>query len=101
LPITASFEAAAVDVLAIKANGHSRKPQRSWWAGGSHNWKLRDRLKLLSEKLGWWVFSAAGISTDNGAMIACAGYLRLAAGQREPLAFGARRWRIEEIGDQK
>jgi tRNA A37 threonylcarbamoyltransferase TsaD len=32
-------------------------------------------------------------------MIAYAGYLRLAAGQHETLAFGARaRWGIEEIG---
>jgi tRNA A37 threonylcarbamoyltransferase TsaD len=31
-------------------------------------------------------------------MIAYAGYLRLAAGQHELLAFGARaRWRIEEL----
>jgi N6-L-threonylcarbamoyladenine synthase len=44
-------------------------------------------------------FPRPEFSTDNGAMIAYAGYLRLAAGQREPLAFGARaRWRIEDIG---
>ena len=40
--------------------------------------------------------------TDNGAMIAYAGYLRLRAGQHEPLAFGAQaRWRIEELNPVK
>jgi len=44
-------------------------------------------------------FPRPEFSTDNGAMIAYAGYLRLATGQHEPLTFGARaRWRIEEIG---
>ena len=47
-------------------------------------------------------FPRPEFSTDNGAMIAYAGYLRLAAGQREPLSFGARaRWHIEEIGAVK
>ncbi len=70
-------------------------------AGGvSANRKLRDRLKQLSEKLGVRVyFPRPEFSTDNGAMIAYAGCLRLAAGQHEPLAFGARaRWGIEELG---
>ena len=74
------------------------------FAGGvSANRKLRDRLTHLSEKLGVRVFfPRLEFCTDNGAMIAYAGYLRLAAGQREPLAFGARaRWRIEEIGTIK
>ena len=58
----------------------------------------RTSAGLLSEKLGVRVFfPRPEFSTDNGAMIAYAGYLRLAAGQHEPLAFGARaRWRIEE-----
>jgi N6-L-threonylcarbamoyladenine synthase len=43
-------------------------------------------------------FPRPAFSTDNGAMIAYAGYRRLAAGQHEPLSFGARaRWRIEDI----
>jgi len=36
--------------------------------------------------------------TDNGAMIAYAGALRLRAGQREGLAFGARaRWSLMDL----
>ncbi len=40
--------------------------------------------------------------TDNGAMIAYAGALRLAAGQSEPLAFGARsRWSMNALDAQR
>ena len=102
--IAASFEAAAVDVLAIKcewALEQTGAKQLVVAGGVSANWKLRERLTQLSEKLGLRVFfPRPEFSTDNGAMIAYAGYLRLAAGQREPLSFGARaRWHIEEITD--
>ena len=101
--IAASFEAAAVDVLTIKCEWALERTgaKRLVVAGGvSANRKLRERLTQLSEKLGVHVyFPRPEFSTDNGAMIAYAGYLRLAAGQHEPLSFGARaRWGIEEIG---
>ncbi|HEY5682650.1 MAG TPA: tRNA (adenosine(37)-N6)-threonylcarbamoyltransferase complex transferase subunit TsaD [Sulfuricaulis sp.] len=101
--IAASFEAAAVDVLAIKcewALEQTGAKQLVVAGGVSANLKLRERLKQLSEKLGVRVyFPRPEFSTDNGAMIAYVGYLRLAAGHREPLSFGARaRWGIEEIG---
>ena len=101
--IAASFEAAAVDVLAIKCEWALEQTgaKRLVVAGGvSANQKLRERLQQLAEKLGARVyFPRPEFSTDNGAMIAYAGYLRLAAGQHEPLSFGARaRWGIEEIG---
>jgi len=101
--IAASFEEAAVDVLAIKCEWalEQTAAQQLVVAGGvSANRKLRERLIRLSEKLGVRVFfPRPEFSTDNGAMIAYAGYLRLAAGQHEPLSFGARaRWGIEEIG---
>ncbi len=101
--IAASFEEAAVDVLAIKCEWALEQTgaEQLVVAGGvSANLKLRERLKRLSEKLGVRVyFPRPEFSTDNGAMIAYAGYLRLAAGQMEPLSFGARaRWGIEEIG---
>ena len=101
--IAASFEAAAVDVLAIKcewALEQTGAKQLVVAGGVSANRKLRERLTHLSEKLGVRVFfPRPEFSTDNGAMIAYAGYLRLAAGQHEPLSFGARaRWPIEEIG---
>ena len=102
--IAASFEEAAVDVLAIKcewALGQTGARRLVVAGGVSANLKLRERLQQLSEKLGVRVyFPRPEFSTDNGAMIAYAGYLRLAKGQHEPLAFGARaRWRIEEITD--
>jgi len=104
--IAASFEEAAVDVLAIKcewALERTGSKQLVVAGGVSANLKLRERLKRLSDKLGIRVyFPRPEFSTDNGAMIAYAGYLRLAAGQQEPLAFGARaRWGIEEIGEVK
>ena len=103
--MAASFEEAAVDVLAIKCEWALEQTgaKRLVVAGGvSANQKLRARLQRLAEKLGVHVyFPRPEFSTDNGAMIAYAGYLRLAAGQHEPLSFGARaRWRIEEIGGE-
>lgn len=104
--IAASFEEAAVDVLAIKCEWALERTgaKQLVVAGGvSANLKLRERLKQLSEKLGVRVyFPRPEFSTDNGAMIAYVGCLRLSAGQSEPLAFNARaRWRIEEIGAVK
>jgi len=100
--VAASFEEAAVDVLAIKCEWALEQTcaKQLVVAGGvSANQKLRERLRRLSGKLGVRVyFPRPEFSTDNGAMIAYAGCLRLAAGQHEPLAFGARaRWRIEEL----
>jgi len=104
--IAASFEEAAVDVLAIKcewALEQTGAKQLVVAGGVSANRKLRERLTQLSEKLGVRVFfPRPEFSTDNGAMIAYAGYLRLATGQHEPLSFGARaRWHIEDIGAAK
>jgi N6-L-threonylcarbamoyladenine synthase len=100
--IAASFEEAAVDVLAIKcewALEQTGAKQLVVAGGVSANEKLRERLRRLSQNLGVQVyFPRPEFSTDNGAMIAYAGYLRLAAGQHESLSFGARaRWGIEEI----
>ncbi|MBI3545984.1 MAG: tRNA (adenosine(37)-N6)-threonylcarbamoyltransferase complex transferase subunit TsaD [Gammaproteobacteria bacterium] len=100
--IAASFEAAAVDVLAIKCEWALQKTaaKKLVVAGGvSANQQLRARLQQLSQKIGVDVyFPRAQFSTDNGAMIAYAGYLRLAAGQHEPLQFSARpRWDIQEL----
>ena len=100
--VAASFEEAAVDVLAIKCEWALEQTcaKQLVVAGGvSANQKLRERLRHLSDNLGVRVyFPRPEFSTDNGAMIAYAGCLRLAAGQHEPPAFGARaRWRIEEL----
>jgi len=63
------------------------------------NQRLRTRLTQLADKMGNRVYFPRPIfCTDNGAMIAYAGALRLAAGQCEPLKFNAHpRWAITEL----
>jgi N6-L-threonylcarbamoyladenine synthase len=100
--LAAAFEEAAVDVLAIKCEWALEQTgaTRLVVAGGvSANRRLRARLATLAERLGMRVyFPRPEFSTDNGAMIAYAGWLRLSAGQHEPLAFAARaRWDIQEL----
>ena len=66
-------------------------------AGGvAANKRLRARLK---ETLPNVYYAPAELCTDNGAMIAYAGYVRLAAGEREPLHIDTRaRWPITDLG---
>src|SRR3989338_7222080 len=100
--IAHAFQEAAVDTLVIKCRraleqtGHERLVA----AGGvSANRLLRARLADMARAAGARVYyPRPEFCTDNGAMIAYAGWLRLLAGRTEPLAFGARpRWRIEEL----
>ncbi len=100
--VALAFEEAAVETLAIKcrraleATNHARLVV----AGGvSANQKLRTRLQQLAKEKNLKVyFPRPEFSTDNGAMIAYAGWLRLRAGQREAVSFSVRpRWRIEEL----
>jgi len=100
--IAASFEQAAVDVLAIKclwALEQTGARQLVVAGGVSANEKLRARLREMAEPLGVRVyFPRPEFSTDNGAMIAYAGWLRLRAGQSEPIGFRARaRWDISTL----
>ena len=69
-------------------------------AGGvSANRQLREQLAGLARKTGGEVyFPRPEFCTDNGAMIAYAGYLRLKAGQQDPLSFSAQaRWKMDEL----
>jgi N6-L-threonylcarbamoyladenine synthase len=100
--VALAFEEAAIETLVIKcrraleATNHARLVV----AGGvSANTKLRARLQQLVEKKDVKVyFPRPEFATDNGAMIAYAGFLRLRAGSRDGLAFGAQpRWDIEEL----
>ncbi len=100
--VALAFEEAALETLVIKcrraleATHHARLVV----AGGvSANTKLRARLQQLAEKKDVKVyFPRPEFATDNGAMIAYAGFLRLRAGSREGLAFGTYpRWGIEEL----
>ena len=100
--IALAFQDAATDALAIKCGraladtGHTRL----LIAGGvSANRLLRTKLADLAAKRGARIYyPRLEFCTDNGAMIAYAGYLRLCAGQRSGPAFGARpRWRLTEL----
>ena len=100
--IAHAFQEAAVDTLVIKCTraleqtGHKRLVI----AGGvGANALLRARLQELGGKINVRVhYPRPVFCTDNGAMIAYAGALRLRAGQEEGLAFGARaRWSLMDL----
>lgn len=100
--IAHAFQEAAVDTLVIKCEraleetGH----RRLVIAGGvSANKLLRARLVELGKTLDTKVYyPRPEFCTDNGAMIAFTGYVRLQAGQHEDLGFGARpRWNLETL----
>lgn len=100
--IARSFEEAVVDTLVIKCRRAVRETgvKRLVLAGGvSANLRLRERIsEALEQEGGMAYYPRPGFCTDNGAMIAYAGYQRLRAGQQEPLSFGAKpRWPIEQL----
>ncbi len=101
--VARGFQEAVVETLAEKsrrallATGHRRLVV----AGGvGANRSLRERLRDIGHNVGAQLyFPRAEFCTDNGAMIALAGALRLQAGQRQGLAVDARaNW---ELGTQE
>ncbi|RUO64856.1 tRNA (adenosine(37)-N6)-threonylcarbamoyltransferase complex transferase subunit TsaD [Idiomarina ramblicola] len=88
--IARAFEDAVVDTLVIKCRRALKETgyKRLVVAGGvSANKHLRAKLEALLQKQNGQVFyPRTEFCTDNGAMIALAGALRLQAGEREPLA---------------
>jgi N6-L-threonylcarbamoyladenine synthase len=106
--VARGFQEAVVDTLAektrrgLRATGHRRLVV----AGGvGANRKLRERLGLVASESGAELyFPRTEFCTDNGAMIALAGCLRLSAhsaadGDRQCLAFNARaNWPLEDGG---
>jgi N6-L-threonylcarbamoyladenine synthase len=95
--IARGFEEAVVDTLAAKCERALRQSgSRTLVVSGGvgANRRLRERLGELAGKLGGRVcFPAPELCTDNGAMIAFAGALRLQAGQRNDGPITARaRW---------
>lgn len=100
--IARAFEDAVVDTLAIKCR---RAVQQTGCntlvlAGGvSANQRLRERMQqLLAKEGGRAFYPRPEFCTDNGAMIAYAGWQRLRAGQSEPLRFNATpRWGLEDL----
>jgi N6-L-threonylcarbamoyladenine synthase len=100
--VAASFQAAVVDTLAGKCRRAMRQTGARTLvvAGGvGANQALRTRLKTLSEGASWEVFyPRPAFCTDNGAMIAYAGMLRLRGGERAALAIDVRaRWSLAEL----
>ena len=91
------FQEAVVDTMVIKcrrAFQHSGMNRLVIAGGVSANIRLREKLEeMAKEEGGQLYYPGFAYCTDNGAMIAYAGYLRLKAGQKEPLAFAAHpRW---------
>ncbi len=100
--IAAGFQAAIVDTLVIKSRRALKASglNRLVVAGGvGANRCLRRQLAALATEIGAEVFYPRfEFCTDNGAMIAYAGLLRLRAGHTEGLAFDARpRWSLETL----
>lgn len=100
--IAYAFQDAVVDTLAIKCQRALRETglQRLVVSGGvSANSVLRERLHDMTHEMSAQVYyPRLEFCTDNGAMIAYAGYQRLRAGQAEPLAFSATpRWSMNDL----
>jgi N6-L-threonylcarbamoyladenine synthase len=101
--VARGFEEAVVDTLAEKCRrgldqtGH----RRLIVAGGvGANRRLRARLEQVVQQAGAQLyFPRTEFCTDNGAMIALAGCLRLTAGMTTPAPISARaNWELGEIG---
>jgi tRNA N6-adenosine threonylcarbamoyltransferase len=100
--IARAFVDAVVDTFIIKCRRAIKETglKELVVAGGvSANKQLRQGLiGLMSEVNGKVYFPRAEFCTDNGAMIAYAGYLRLKAKQTEALNFQAKpRWPLDEM----
>ncbi len=100
--VARAFEEAVVETLAIKCRRalQATRLKRLVVAGGvGANRRLRERLRELAAELGGQVhYPRLEFCTDNGAMIAYAGWRRLAAGQREDAAIEVMpRWPLDSL----
>ncbi|MFT6624986.1 MAG: N6-L-threonylcarbamoyladenine synthase [Cycloclasticus sp.] len=100
--IARAFEDAVADTLAIKCKRALQQAELSTLvvAGGvSANKRLRSTLDAMGKELNVNVFYPRhDFCTDNGAMIAYAGYQRLLAGEHDKLAIQVRpRWPLSEL----
>ena len=102
--IAASFQEAIVDTLVKKSVKALKQTglKRLVIAGGvSANTRLRERLEADLAKIRAAVYYAEpALCTDNGAMIAFAGYQRLKAGQQDGLSVTTTpRWPMTELSN--
>lgn len=100
--IARAFEDAVVDTLLIKCRRALKQTQYKQLviAGGvSANQHLRQKLNTYMRSINGQLFTPRPqFCTDNGAMIAYAGWQRLKAGQQQPLAFYATpRWAMSDL----
>ncbi|WP_034943309.1 tRNA (adenosine(37)-N6)-threonylcarbamoyltransferase complex transferase subunit TsaD [Erwinia oleae] len=100
--IARAFEDAVVDTLAIKCKRALEQTgfQRLVIAGGvSANRTLREKMaKVMKARGGEAFYARPEFCTDNGAMIACAGMVRLKGGTRGELSITVRpRWPLAEL----
>ena len=100
--IASGFQQAVIDTLKIKCKRalQATKATTLVISGGvSANQALRNTLTAMGKSENAQVFFPEPIfSTDNGAMIAYAGYLRLANGQRDDLNFKPNpRWELTDL----
>ena len=97
--IALAFELAAVDTLSIKCKRaiDQTKVKHLVIAGGvSANTRLRE--KLSSDLKAQVIYAPLELCTDNGAMIAYAGALRLQAGQSSDLGITTKaRWPMDQL----
>jgi N6-L-threonylcarbamoyladenine synthase len=100
--VAAEFQQAVVETLVAKCRRAMEQTGAGTLvvAGGvGANRALRAALKADGARRGWSVFyPRPEFCTDNGAMIAFAGMLRIGAGERAQLAIEARaRWGLESL----
>ena len=100
--IACAFEDAVVDTLTIKCLRALEKTRYTTLVlvgGVAANKKLRERLRKVIEKQGVKIYyPRQEFCTDNGAMVAYIGWLRLNAGEKEDRRIQVRaRWPMTEL----
>ncbi len=100
--IAAAFQEAVVDTLVIKCRRALRdtgSPRLVISGGVGANTLLRDRMAAMAEKERAAVhYPRLALCTDNGAMVAYAGWCRLCEGQHDDLDFSVTaRWPLSEL----